>query len=185
VFASTANDFIARSIADDRAFLETFNPERDRNAFEAAWQARAQGAVGEVKAFEPHYEGSPVVWPGAGHGRACSAKGSHRFEARAGHHLAPAQLASGDNVYQHLGPGFTLLTLEADATSVLAFRDAAAALRLPLTLVTAPAQGEATRYAARWVLVRPDHFVAWAHAEPVVPADTAREVLALAVGRAT
>lgn len=183
VFASTANDFIAKSIADDRQFLETFDPARDPAAFEAAWQARAQGAVGEVHAFEPHYEGSPVVWPVAGASQAPSAKGSHRFDARAGHHLAPALLASGRNTFEELGTGFTLLALGGDAQGAQAFRDAAAALGLPLTVVQAPAEGEAARYAARWVLVRPDQFVAWAGNDARVAEDEARRVLALVQGR--
>lgn len=182
VFASTVDDFIARSIETDREFLERYDPARDLAAFEAAWNARAQGAVGEVHAFEPHYEGSPVVWPAEGAGPAPSAKGSHRFDARAGHHLAPATLADGRNVFAALGPGFTLLALDADASGVQAFRTAAAALGLPLEVVQAPAQGEAARYAARWVLVRPDHFVAWASPQAEVTADTAQRVLALAQG---
>lgn len=183
VFASTIDDFIAKSIAEDKQFLETHDPARDRAGFEVAWQARAQGAVGEVHAFEPNYEGSPVVWPGEGAGRACSARGSHRFDARAGHHLAPAVLQGGDNVYETVGTGFTLLVLDADRAAVQAFRDAARRLELPLTVVEAPAQGEAQRYAARWVLVRPDQFVAWSSDAAVVAPDEARRVLALAQGR--
>lgn len=183
VFASTIDDFIAKSIAQDRQFLETHDPARDRAGFEAAWQARAQGAVGEVHAFEPHYEGSPVVWQGEGTGRTCSAKGSHRFEARAGHHLAPATLASGGNVYEALGSGFTLLALGADAAGVQAFREAATRLELPLTVVEAPAEGEAQRYAARWVLVRPDQFVAWTGNDATITPAAAHDALALAQGR--
>ncbi|WP_332824026.1 FAD-dependent monooxygenase [Ramlibacter sp.] len=180
VFVSTIDDFIARSIAEDRAFLESHDPARDRAGFEAAWQARAEGAVGEVHAFEPNYEGSPVVSPGKG---ACSAKGSHRFEARAGHHLAPAVLAGGANVYEALGSGFTLLALGADESGVQAFVEAAARLEMPLTVVQAPAQDEAQRYAARWVLVRPDQFVAWASDDAGVTPEAARRVLSLARGR--
>ncbi|MDB5750231.1 MAG: monooxygenase, FAD-binding protein [Ramlibacter sp.] len=183
VFASTIDDFIAKSIANDHAFLEACDPARDQAAFEQAWQARAQGAVGEVHAFEPHYEGSPVVWRD-GRAGACSAKGSHRFDARAGHHLAPAVLADGSNVFEALGAGFTLLALDADADAVAAFRAAAAELGLPLTVVEHPATGEAARYAARWVLVRPDQFVAWAGNETRPTADLVRQVLALAQGRA-
>ncbi|MEJ5990893.1 FAD-dependent monooxygenase [Ramlibacter sp. PS3R-8] len=183
VFASTIDDFIARSISEDRAFLETHDPARDRAGFEAAWQARAAGAVGEVHAFEPNYEGSPVVLPGAGAGRASSAKGSHRFEARAGHHLAPAALAGGQNVYEALGAGFTLLALDADANGVAAFREAATRLKLPLAVIEAPAQGEARRYAARWVLVRPDQFVAWASEDAFASPETALRVLSLVQGR--
>lgn len=182
VFASTADDFIAKSIETDRVFLEAFDPRRDSAAFEAAWQARAQGAVGEVHAFEPNYEGSPIVWPGGGEGRVCSAKGSHRFDVRAGHHLAPAMLPTGRNVFETLGLGFTLLAFDAAPDSVKIFRDAAASLGLPLTVVEAPAQEETQRYAARWVLVRPDHFVAWAGNDAEVSMDETRRVLALSRG---
>jgi 2-polyprenyl-6-methoxyphenol hydroxylase-like FAD-dependent oxidoreductase len=180
VFASTISDFIARSIDTDRGFLDAHDPARDKAAFEAAWSARAQGAVGEVHAFEPHYEGSPVVWGSAG--RSSSAKGSHRFDARPGHHLAPAQLPSGRNVYEEFGTGYTLLAFGASAQEVQAFRDAAAAQSLPLAVVQAPGLGEPGRYNARLVLVRPDQFVAWAGSGAEVGADQAREVLQVAAG---
>lgn len=163
VFASTARDFIARSIENDRAFLRTYHPEQDRAAFEAAWMQRAQGAVGEVHSFEPHYEGSSLVvdsaaLPGTPGG---SAVGRHAFEVRPGHHLAPATLSDGRNVYELLGAGFTLLAWSADATSVRAFQDAAAQLGVPLQVITDRADGERQRHAAPLAVVRPDQFVAW------------------------
>jgi 2-polyprenyl-6-methoxyphenol hydroxylase-like FAD-dependent oxidoreductase len=60
VFASTARDFIEKSIETDRAFVETYDPERDPAAFEAGWKARTSGARTEVDAFEPNYRGSPL-----------------------------------------------------------------------------------------------------------------------------
>jgi 2-polyprenyl-6-methoxyphenol hydroxylase-like FAD-dependent oxidoreductase len=156
VFASTARDFIARSIENDSAFLHEHDPQRDRAAFEAAWKARSEGAVGEVHAFEPNYEA-----PGG------SAVGRHTFEARAGHHLAPAQLSDGRNVYEVLGPGYALLAFGADGQAVSAFADAAAQLGLPLQVIEDTAQGERQRYAAPLVLVRPDQFVAWVGAGAV------------------
>lgn len=182
VFASTVNDFIAQSIEVDRQFLETFDPARDKPAFDAAWSARAQGAVGEVDAFEPHYEGSPLVWDGEGERRISSAKGSHRFEARAGHHLAPALLPCGRNVFKALGSGFTLLAFDVPPSSVAVFREAAVALSIPLTIVEESAAGEAARYAARLVLVRPDHFVAWSCPDEEVSAPEVRGILARARG---
>jgi 4-hydroxyisophthalate hydroxylase len=184
VFKSTIDDFIARSIETDREFLASHSAERDPVAFEQALHARAQGAVGEVHAFEPHYEGSPVVWQPAGERRVSSAKGSHRFEARAGHHLAPAALGSGANVFEALGQGFTLLAFGADPGSVQAFRDAATELNLPLTVVEDGAQGEAARYEATLVLVRPDQFVAWSSREARVTIAEARRTLGLARGDA-
>jgi hypothetical protein len=183
VFKSTIDDFIAKSIENDRAFLESFSPERDPAAFEAALQVRAQGAVGEVHAFEPNYEGSPVVWHAGSERGVCSAKGSHRFDARAGHHLAPARLSSGANVFDVLGTGFTLLAFDALPNAAQAFRAAANALKLPLTVLEVPADGEAARYQASLVLVRPDQFVAWSAREPQVSFDEAVRILTLASGK--
>ncbi len=183
VFASTMRDFIARSIEVDRAFLESHDPERDQAAFETSWQARAKGAVGEVLAFEPHYEGSPLLVQGDSPQASPGAVGAHRFEARPGHHLAPAVLASGRNVFDELGEAFTLLDLGADAGTVDAFRHAAEALALPLQVVSAPATGEAARYDAAVVLVRPDHFVAWSGGGEAFGESEASEVLLRATGK--
>lgn len=180
VFASTIRDFIAKSIETDREFLQEYDPARDAAAFEAAWGARAHGAVGEVHAFEPHYEGSPVVW--GSEGRVSSSKGSHVFQARAGHHLAPAALASGHNVFEQLGAGFTLLAFGEPAAGIDAFRRAAAEQSCPLTVAESPRSGEADRYEARLVLVRPDQFVAWTSRTGEVTYREALDVLRLAAG---
>lgn len=158
VFASTARDFIEAAIEADRAFLARFDPERDRAGFEAAWAERTSGAAAEVDAFEPHYAGSPIV---AGPG-APSAVGRHAFAARPGHHLAPQPRSGGGNLYEALGPGFTLLALDADAGEVAGFAAAAERAGVPLGIVSDTAAGGRERYGARLVLVRPDQFVAWA-----------------------
>jgi 2-polyprenyl-6-methoxyphenol hydroxylase-like FAD-dependent oxidoreductase len=178
VFGSTIRDFIAKSIDTDREFLDTHDPARDKAEFEEAWQARARGAVGEVHAFEPNYEGSPVVW--GSEGRVSSAMGSHRFDARAGHHLAPAAQPHGKNIYGQLGAGFTLLVIDAPIRAVESFREAAQALSLPLTIVMTESGDETARYGAKLILVRPDQFVAWAG--DAVAHDEARNVLSLASG---
>ncbi len=174
VFASTASDFIERAINADRAFLEAFDPARDRAAFEAEWAARGSGARDEINAFEPHYEGSPVVHgpPGA----RTSAVGSHRHAARAGHHLSPAPLSDGRTTYDALGDGFTLLALGADPDG---FADAARALGVPLTILRDTRDGGRERYEAGLVLVRPDATVAWAGDTGADPA----AILARAAGR--
>jgi 2-polyprenyl-6-methoxyphenol hydroxylase-like FAD-dependent oxidoreductase len=162
VFASTAADFIEKSISDDRAFLASHDPVRDRAGFEAAWALRASGATGEVHSFEPHYEGSPIVM---GAGGESSARGAHRHEARAGHHLSPCVLSDGRNVFDALGSGFTLLAFDAGADPVRRFVAAAEALHVPLTVIEDDARDERQRYGAPMVLVRPDQFVAWAGVE--------------------
>jgi 2-polyprenyl-6-methoxyphenol hydroxylase-like FAD-dependent oxidoreductase len=179
VFASTAADFIGRAIETDRAFLAAHDPARDRAAFEREWEARRSGARSEVGAFEPHYEGSPIVFgpPGG----ASSAMGAHRFEARPGHHLAPLPVAPGRNAFEALGPGFTLLTFAPEQTAAT-FTAAAQALGVPLTVVPCTEAEARTNYAAAHVLVRPDQFVTWA-AE--APPPSAEAVLRRATGHAT
>ncbi len=160
VFLSTATDFIERSIAVDREFLRDHDPVRDREGFERHWAERQTGAKGEVNAFEPNYEGSPVVFGPSG--SRSSAKGAHQFKARAGHHLAPQPLSRGGTVFDALGEGFTLLAFGAAEHQVARFREAAEREGMPLAIVTDTQADGRERYEAPLVLVRPDQFVAWA-----------------------
>jgi len=157
VFVSTGRDFIGRMIADDKAFLERFDPERDKAAFEAEWARRGSGGDDDVTGFEPNYEGSAVVFADG----APSARGRHRVEARAGHHLAPQVLASGENIYERLGPGFTLFAQSAAKVDAEAFRAAATRADIPLEIVLDDGEEAAAAYRAKLVLIRPDQFVAW------------------------
>ncbi len=190
VFESTIRDFIARSIETDREFLAAHDPARDQAAFEQAWQARSQGAVGEVHAFEPNYEGSPLVSDGGAGGPAGgrsggpggSAVGRHSFDARPGHHLAPARLSAGGNVYDRLGRGFTLLAFDAPAPAVQAVDAAAREAGVPLAIVTDTRADERARYGSALVLVRPDQFVAWA-GDDAAPA-AAAAIIRRATGQA-
>ncbi len=77
--------------------------------------------------YEPHYEGSPIVFgPPDG---VSSARGSHTFKARAGHHLPPQLLSSGRNVFEELGRDFTLLAFDGEDRTAAAFENAAARAR--------------------------------------------------------
>ncbi|WP_022724576.1 FAD-dependent monooxygenase [Rhodopseudomonas sp. B29] len=160
VFASTARFFIEKSILDDRDFLRAHDPARDKADFEAAWKLRQTGATAEVNAFEPNYEGSPIVI--GAHAGTPSAIGSHAYQARAGHHLAPHPLSGGANVFDRLGDGFTLIDLGSDAARTKPFVDAAKSLGVPLTVITDTADDGREKYQAELILVRPDQFVAYA-----------------------
>jgi 2-polyprenyl-6-methoxyphenol hydroxylase-like FAD-dependent oxidoreductase len=158
VFVSTAHDFIEKSIAEDRAFVaECGTP--DAEAFSRAMAARSQDARSEVDSFEPHYDGSPIVF--APEGGTTSALGSHHFTARPGHHLAPAPLTAGGDVYDRLGRGFTLLALDAPPGAASAFQAAADRLGVPLDIISDTRQDRRALYGAGLVLIRPDQFVAW------------------------
>lgn len=163
VFASTARDFIEKSINNDRTFLRAYHPDRDLAAFEAEWHARGSGAKAEIGAFEPNYEGSSIVDGPAG--GVCSAMGRHTFTARAGHHMAPLPcmtqgMAQGRTV-DPVGQGLSLLAF-GETPDVAAFLRAAERLHIPLTLITDQQDGGRERYGATLVLVRPDGFVAGA-----------------------
>ena len=149
VFASTRDHFIAKMIADDAAFTAKFDPARDTHAFRKAWAARAE-AKSEVMRFVPHYAGSPVV---TGEGRP-GAVGTHRLAARAGFHLAPAQLSDGSNVYDRLSDSFTIILVGDGKIS--------AAPGKPFTILRIAPSESVAAWEAEAILVRPDHFIAWA-----------------------
>ena len=185
VFASTIEDFIAKSIETDRAFVASCDPAKDQAHFEAVWSQRASGAVGEVNTFEPNYEGSPIVDNRSDARRMPSAVGAHRFEAQAGHHLAPALMADGRPIHATLGEGFTLLVVgEGIAAQGVGDRFVAAAdaRSIPLAVVVTPPVGDVKRYAAPLILIRPDGFVAWVGYDFEVTASAAEALLSKMCG---
>jgi hypothetical protein len=159
IFKETAEDFIAAGIQRDADFFARYSPERDRAEFERAWKDHGAGAGPRVMSYEPHYEGSSIVFgpPGG----ACSAKGVHTFKARAGHHLPPQRLTSGRNVFEELGADFTLLAFDAEDGVVADFAKTAKASGVPLKIVRDSYRNGREVYEAKLILVRPDRYVAW------------------------
>ncbi len=173
VFVSTARDFIERFIEEDRAFLDAYAPDTGRQAFENAWYARNLDAA-EVQSFEPNYEGSPIV-PGTS--GTPTAKGSHSFKARAGHHLPPPG-PEGKVAAEALSSGFTILA--ADPHLAAPFQTAAQHFGVPLEVSESQPQWHAT-WEHPVVLVRPDGFVAWAGDE--ADTEVAARIIEVATGR--
>ncbi len=183
VFASTRDDFILQSIMEDRAFVDSYNPERDLDAFEAAWARRASGDDSMVTQYLPHYAGSPIVW--GPEDATSGATGQHDMVARAGHHLAPSPLADGRDMWDLLGDGFTLIDLKGQSAMQSEFRDAAARLGIPLKVVDLAEDSLTSTYSADAILVRPDQFIAWAGTWPARSANisAAAGIMARAAGR--
>jgi 2-polyprenyl-6-methoxyphenol hydroxylase-like FAD-dependent oxidoreductase len=179
VFRDIGQNIIAAQIEREGAFVERWSPDRDRAAFEAAFAeiVSVDGAIA-VKDYEPHYEGSAIVAgpPGA----TISAHGEHSFRARAGHHLAPQPLSSGQNVLDALGRGFALLAFDDPGSAVTAFERAAAGIGMPLTVVADTLADGRAEYGSRLVLVRPDQHVAWAGD---VPPDDLDGLIRMVAGR--
>jgi 4-hydroxyisophthalate hydroxylase len=115
------------------------------------------------------------VWGPAG--SVCSTHGQHTVQARPGHHLAPAVLSTGRNVFEQLGPGYTLIALTDQARPATAFQTAAQALGMPLRVLADTFAGPRTAYGSRFTLVRPDQYVAWTGDDlPADPAAVLRRV---------
>ena len=159
VFKETGEDFIATRVNMDREFLEGVGPDENKEAFDRAWGEWVKGLGFRAPTYEPNYEGSAVVM--GPEGAVCSAHGQHMVKARAGHHLAPMALSSGRNLYEELGPEFTLVALGADDAAVSALERTATAKNVPLKVVRDSYADGREEYETRLILVRPDQYVVW------------------------
>lgn len=160
IIEQTSDRIIAGGIEKDRDWLNACTSAETSEAFEQVWADFGAQITGYVKTYEPHYEGSPIVFgpPGG----STDIAGEHVFTARAGHHLPPRALASGRSVFERLGDGFTLLAFDPDHGLIDALEAAAHELGIPLSVVRDRPDSEAAQdYAATLVLIRPDQHVAW------------------------
>ena len=180
VFRSVSRDFISRMIEDLRGFTQEFSPEKDKASFDKAWAARANADDADVTEFLPHYAGSPIVLgePGAQSG----AKGKHEFEAKPGYHLAPQALPDGGDLWDALGPGFTLMDLGGDTALSARFASAAESLGVPFKVLTLRSGALRRAYGCSAVLVRPDQFIAWVGSSA---GSDPKSILARAIGQWT
>ena len=159
IFKETGEDFIAARIEREGEFFDTYDPEKDLDAFTHAWEKKKIGTSKMATAYEPHYEGSSVI-DGPADG-VSSAKGEHKFEARTGHHLAPLTLSSGKNVFEEIGNDFCLIGLDGDDDVIDDIQSSANRLQIPLKVICDNQNGQRDSYATRYILVRPDHYIVW------------------------
>ncbi|WP_106186278.1 FAD-dependent oxidoreductase [Umezawaea tangerina] len=109
--------------------------------------------------------GSPLVVPDDGPAPV-SETSVYRPSALPGMRLPHLWLAPGVSLYDRLGPGFTLLEVGAPPVPG-SWRSAAEERGMPLTTTRLARPDARALFGARYLLVRPDHLVAWRGDEPV------------------
>ena len=105
-----------------------------------------------------HYSGSPVTVPD-GSAPPADTVTEYTPSAHPGCLAPHLWLADGTSLYDHFGPGFTLLATDGAETTEL--RRAAEALGVPLTVLVPGDARLPALYGAPLALIRPDQFVAW------------------------
>ena len=110
--------------------------------------------------FGTRYDGSPII---AGDGTTPPPDRANEYipSAVPGGRAPHAWLADGRSLYDTLGFEFSLLRLGPNAPDGAGFAKAAAARRVPLTVVERPEAGLRDLYEADLALIRPDQIVAW------------------------
>jgi hypothetical protein len=110
--------------------------------------------------FGGRYDGSPIIMPD---GTAPPPDKVNTYEATAcpGGRAPHLWLADGRSLYDALGFEFTLLALGGSPADTAAFRAAAEALAMPLSVVPVESAEARDLYGADLALIRPDQIVAW------------------------
>lgn len=106
------------------------------------------------------YEGSPIVVPD-GSPPPLDHPMIYEPSAHPGCRAPHLWLEDGSSLYDHFGPGFTLLSLAGDAAAAEAVGRAAAQRGVPLSVVSLDDPRLKRRYGAGLTLIRPDQHVAW------------------------
>jgi 2-polyprenyl-6-methoxyphenol hydroxylase-like FAD-dependent oxidoreductase len=176
IFIQTGEEIIAGGVKRDGEWLDTYNPDKDKEAFEMAWGERIAQAD-KPWPYVVNYQGSSLVMNPEG--GSPGVHGEYMDRARAGHHLAPTELSSGKNIYEELGIDyFTLFALDINDSVVAQFETAATKFNVPLKVVRDSFVDDRTKYESQLMLIRPDQFLAWVSDGSDIDADT---VIATAV----
>jgi 2-polyprenyl-6-methoxyphenol hydroxylase-like FAD-dependent oxidoreductase len=150
---------VASAAANMRALADAL--PRDAATIQAAKRPEFH-SLGLVLGYS--YAGSPVIEPGAT--QISTDTTTYTPAAEPGARLPHQWLPGGSSLYDHLGPGFTLLTPAHTAPPgtgpTTGLQQRASAAGIPLTVRPAPPGYPCPDY----LLVRPDQHIAWRAAEP-------------------
>ena len=171
IFKEVAEDFIAARIRNDGAFLNRYNPARDKAEFETAWKGQESDVGNRAQVYEPSYEGSPVViGPPGGKSRprtasTCSRRAPGIIWCRRSCRRAATCSRSW---------GAASRCWRSTSTMRRCGRSSRrrAALKVPLKVVRDSYADGRTKYETRMILVRPDQFIVWIGDK--APADAGR-----------
>ena len=154
-YATLGNQLVRPGIEDPGPAGDA--ARREVGALVLATKNREFSTLGLV--LGARYEGSPILVPDGS--SAPPEDCVHYVPSACPGCLAPhLWLADGSSLYDHFGPGYTLLATQGAAGTEAAASEAAAS-GLPLK-VLAPGDGRLEAlYQARFALVRPDQHVAW------------------------
>lgn len=108
--------------------------------------------------FGYYYEGSPAIAYDGGQPPAYTI-GTYTPSTCPGCRVPHIWLDDKSSLYDHLGPGYSLLRCA--SIDVSALQDAAQAAGVPLRVIDLDGQSEASIYDMPLILVRPDQHVAW------------------------
>lgn len=124
--------------------------------------------------FDERYDDSPTVWyePGQAETEKPWHASVYEPSGRPGHR-APDGLIDpwGSTLYDRIGGDVALLVLTSDRSAVDGFADAAARRSIALEVIHLDDRSAFAVYGAPFVLVRPDHHVAWRGTSSALDAD--------------
>jgi 2-polyprenyl-6-methoxyphenol hydroxylase-like FAD-dependent oxidoreductase len=147
------------------AILEN-TPEGERARAQLGAQLLRSEVSGSTEGLQIGYcyEDSPICWPG----KEAAWTGSNVYQptTRPGARAPDAWIKEGDALLDHFGRGFVLVRLGKEVPETKELEAAAAACRVPLTVLDISNRDIEELYERRLVLVRPDGHVAWRGDDP-------------------
>ena len=156
-YATTGNQLARPGLEDDDALGAATRQEVGETILME--KTREMRSLGVVKGY--HYSSSSLVVPD-GSPPPMRAGTVYQPSAHPGCVAPHLWLRDGSSLYDHWGPGFTLLVCgDGHEDGIASFRAAAHRVRVPLAVVAPGDHRLASRYGASLALVRPDGHVAW------------------------